>query len=291
MTRTQAVDGAPFASDRIRSTRTVREKFRRQRLTAVHLPPGQDRRARATSPRGPSWLDRAWSALAVGDFIQAAYAAGMCRGQGELAQAALIRARATAGLGLLGEAVIEGHRAVQLAPDEPDHHVTLGEIFAELGNMTAAARSYRNAERLSPDSTGARVGWALLAAQAGETAQAEQLLERVYATGQDQRLAGDCLGLVLVEAAERVPRVRQGERYVITAPEEITRMRVKLARAVTVAVDPDLHVRIGEVRTYVEACARRAWSWSRPVPVARWKLNLEACERQEQHARPPVGRG
>jgi tetratricopeptide (TPR) repeat protein len=272
MTRVALVKDAPLAGNRTRLTR-IREKIRQQWLGTGIKPDGQP------------WLDQAWRALSRGDYQVAAYAAARSMEDGATVQSALIRARAAAGLGRFEDAVIEAQRAVRLAPDEPDPHLTLAGIFADLGNVPAALRSYRAAERLTPDATVPCVGRALAFAQSGETDRAERLLEAMYAADPDRWPIRDCLALVLVDAAERVPRVCLGERYVITAPSEIAAMRAKLTRASTVAVDDELRTCVGEVRAYVEACTRRDWSRPRLFPVPRWKLNRLACDREERDGR------
>jgi Flp pilus assembly protein TadD len=282
------VDNAPLAGHSTGSTRKLREQIR-QRLLRAARPPSGTVTARPVSTAvtdadsaAEHWLDRAWNALSSGDYQFAAYAAALCTRPDEVAQAALICARAAAGVGLLEKAVIEAQRAVQLAPDEPEHHLTLAGILADLGNVRAALHSYRTAERLVPGSTAAHTGLALAATQVGETGWAEQLLESVYAAGRDRRMVGDCLGLVLVEAAEQVPRVVVDDRYVITASGEITLMRAKLDRAAVVAADPDLREQVAKIRGYVETCARRTRSATRLFPVPRWKLNRWAFEREER---------
>jgi len=205
------------------------------------------------------WLDRAWRALSRGDYRLAAYAAGMSREHKETAQSALILARAAAGLDLFEEAIVEAQRAVRLAPDEPENHLALAGIFVDLGNRQAALRCYQTAERLVPNSSEARIGQALVLSQSGNISSAERLLESMFASGSERHTVADCLGLVLIEAAERIPRMRIGETYVITSPQEIAAMRAKLARAEEVAQDLDLLACIAELRAYVETCARRTW--------------------------------
>jgi tetratricopeptide (TPR) repeat protein len=281
VSRRDLVEGAPLAGDRAAWTRPVHEKIRQRYLQTTARSPDA---AGTATPDGARWLDQAWQALSRGDFAWA-YAAGLCHTQEETAQGAVVRARAAAGLGRLDEAVLEAQRAVRLAPEEPDNHLTLAGVFADLGNVPAALRSYRTAQRLAPGSAAASVGHALAVARSGDARAAEQILESLYAVGTDRQMIGDCLGLVLVDAAEQVPRVRAGERYVITTPAEITAMRTKLDRAAVVAVDADVRACLDEVRSYVDACARRTWSGPR-LPVPRWKLNRRACEREEWHGPP-----
>jgi Flp pilus assembly protein TadD len=253
MIRAALVDDAPLAGGGTGSTREIRKLIRQRRLRTVGLA------VDAATAGGRQWLERAGRALSRGDYQVAAYAAATCREHEETTQASLVLARAATGLGHFEEAVVEAQRAVRLAPDEPEHHLTLAAVFEDLGNVRAALRSYQAAERLAPDSGPVRVGRALALAEAGDTPGAERLLESLYAAGRDRRLVGDCLGLVLVEAAEQVPQARIGERYIITTPGEIAMMRAKLTRAAEVAADPELSARIDEVRRYTDACARRKW--------------------------------
>jgi hypothetical protein len=77
---------------------------------------------------------------------------------------------------------------------------------------------------------------------------------------------GDYLALALLAAAERTPRVRDDDIYVITGGREIARMRALLSRASAVTRDRDLLAGIAGVRRYVDRCARREWV---PPPVLR----------------------
>jgi Flp pilus assembly protein TadD len=254
--RTPPPDGTPPAGLRTGSTKRIHRMIRLRRLRTAG--PFVDRLA-CVEPGGRQWLDRAWRALYRGDYQLAAYAAGISRQFEETDQSALILARAAAGMDLFEEAVMAAQRAVRLAPGEPEHQLTLAGVFEELGNVDAALHCYRVAERLAPSLDAARVGQALALAEGGHARQAEHLLEELYAGAADRGPVGDCLGLVLVEAAEEVPRLRIGETYLVASPEEITAMRAKLDRAAEVARDPELLSRIGEIRRYVETCARRQW--------------------------------
>jgi Flp pilus assembly protein TadD len=282
--RPALLSDAPLAAGATGTARHIREKLREWRLRTVGpaLGAGGPGARPVATPGARQWLDRARHALSRGDYLMAAYAAGMCQEYGGGARGALIRARAAAGLGLLEEAVTEAQRAVRLAPQEPEGHLTLAGVFDDLGNTAAALRSFQTARRLGPGSATACLGQAVTVARAGDPDRAERLLESVYPTGPDRWLVGDHLGLVLVEAAELIPRVRAGGRYVITSPAEIAAMRAKLTRAAAVAVDPELRRCIDEVGMYVRICARRTWSAGRLAAVPRWKLNQRACEREER---------
>jgi hypothetical protein len=258
---------AALGEDRVTSALNVRRTIRQQWLRGIGLDtrrPDPEWRSfpwsvpPATS--GPrQWLGRAWGALAGGDYQQAVYAAGKARRYGETAQASLLLARAEAGLERFEDAVVEAQRAVRLAPDEPEHYLTLACIFHDLGNWEAALGCYRTAGRLAPDSDAPSLGKAMVLVQTGDLAGAQLLLEAVYARSPDNRTAGDCLSLVLIEAAEQIPEVREGETYFVTSRREVAEMRARLDRAAEVTRDPDLLACVAKIRAYVDTCARREW--------------------------------
>jgi tetratricopeptide (TPR) repeat protein len=266
VTGSTLADDAPLGADAGVCSRAIGRNIRQRRLRGIVLGvrlTGADRSPPPSIPLAPTgaphWLGRAWRALACYDYHQAAYAAAMARRYGETAQIALVLALADAGLERFEDAIVEAQRAVRLAPQEPEHHLTLAGIFEDLGNWSAALRCYQAAERLDPDSDAPRIGRALVLMQSGDNRGAQRILEAVYARDADNQTAGDCLSLALIEAAEQVPVLRDGETYFITSRQEIEAMRARLTRAAEVTRDPKLLDCVAEIRGYVETCARREW--------------------------------
>jgi Flp pilus assembly protein TadD len=263
VTGTVLANDAILSGNRIASTQSIRWTIWQQRLRSVGS--GGDRTAdprssaTAASP-GETWLDRAWRALAAGDYQSAAYAAGMARRYGETMQTPLVLACADAGMASFEKAVLEAQRAVQLDPYDAERRLTLGGIFEELGNWNAAERCYLAAARLAPRSDAPHVGRASILMRVGDVAGAVRILETIQARGSAEPLVGEYLSLALVQAAEQVPRIRDSDTYVITAPAEITQMRARLARAAAVTRRPDTRASIAAIRAYVDRCARCEWA-------------------------------
>jgi len=226
-------------------------------------------RTEALLPAGAEgWLEHAKRALATSEFHTAAYAARQARHQsGETAQVWSVLARAHAGMERFEDAVVEAQRAVRLAPQEAEPHLTLAGILVDLGNWDAALQCYKAAAAMANGSDAARIGTASVLLLTGEMHRARRILEDVYARGADEpgrpNPAGDYLALALTEVAEQVPVVRDNDTYFITSEAEIARMRELLDRAASVTRDPDVHAGVARVRRYVEACARHEFVASR----------------------------
>jgi Flp pilus assembly protein TadD len=222
----------------------------------------------ALAPVAPSgregWLDLARHAMSVKDYRTAVRAAEEGQtAQDRYVEAWSIIARANSGLGRLDEAVFAAQRAVQLEPSNPHHHYTLAAVFEELGDWANALRCYETLARLDPASELPQIRTAIVAQSSGDHARATAILERLYASGRDQELAGDYLAMVLMDAAEKVPRVRDGDGYAITSPDEIRHMRDLLAQAAEVTSNPDLLAEIADTQSYVARCASSEVIWRR----------------------------
>ncbi|GAA3219476.1 J domain-containing protein [Actinocorallia longicatena] len=210
------------------------------------------------------WLDQAKRALAINDYYTAGYAAREARQyHGDSAEVWAILARANAGLGNFGDAVVEAQRAVALEPGNADNLFTLATIFEELGNFGGAVQCYEQAIQLTPHEDMPKIGLGSALLRAGDANRALHVLEAVFAEANDRALAGDYLGMALAEVAERVPRVQNGQSYVITSPVEITQMQSLLHRGLQVAMDPEVRSGLGRALAYVESCGRYQFMWQR----------------------------
>jgi len=82
-------------------------------------------------------------------------------------------------------------RARELAPHEPDTHVTLGLVYDRSNRPAEAEQCYREALRLSPEHRGARNQLALIQMRRGDNYAAVQGFAAVAATGEASSRAGE----------------------------------------------------------------------------------------------------
>lgn len=199
-------------------------------------------RTTVDSGNGQSWLDRAEGYLAIGDYHSAAYAAREAtQVEGTNARTWWVRSRANAGLKLWQDALYEAKQAVQLEDDSADYHFNLGLVYEEMGRWGDAITEFRSAGACDPSNVmyELAVGGVLLAT--GRTADAVPIFESVYSRHPQEPIANYYLGMALIDVAESVPRVRDGDTYYVTSAEEIHRMREIALRV------KDLHIIDDEV--------------------------------------------
>ena len=79
------------------------------------------------------------------------------------------------------------------------------------------------------------------------------LARLLAARPQDEAVRYNLVRALAMQAAA-VPRVQRGDMHVITAPEEIERMRPLLLRALDLSVDPEQRAEITVSLTYVTWC-------------------------------------
>jgi Flp pilus assembly protein TadD len=207
---------------------------------------------------GADWLAQARRHLARNDYNSALYCAREARQtRGVTAEVWNTLSRANAGLGNFHDAVYEAQQASALGSGNPAYHYELGAIYEQLDQWDAAMSAYHTVDRLEPGSDAAKVAIAGVLIQTGRPDQALRILEPLYVHGQDKRLAGDYLGMALIESAEELPVSRDGDGYLVTSPGEISRMRNYLGRAAQVTNDPEIYNEMRRINEYLHWCSSR----------------------------------
>lgn len=219
------------------------------------------------SGNGQTWLERAESYLAVGDYRSAAYAAREATHlEGSNAKTWWIRSRANAGLQSWQDALYEGKQAVQLDDINPDYHFSLGVIHEEMKSWDPAIIEYRRAGSLDPSNTLYELSVGGVFAERGRPQEALPIIQAVYEKDPQDKNANFYLGSVLIDLAERVPAKRNRTSYVVTSKEEIDGMRTLASRAKGLAiVDPDVRKQADHILAYLAdmetTTFRPPWQW------------------------------
>lgn len=228
------------------------QQLAREGVARAELPSG-------TAPEGTSWLDRAKGYLAVGDYHSAAYAAREAtQNDGQTAEGWWVRSRANAGLDKFDDAFYEARQAVELETTNPEFHFHLGAVSEEMGKWNQALSEYQEAARLDPQTSMYQLAVGGVWAQNGQPDKALPIVEPIYKKNNDDQTAAYYLAMILVDMAERVPRRRDRDSYIVTSREEITQMRAYLARAEAVKhKTDDVRQSIRHVVTYLDDMERK----------------------------------
>ena len=218
------------------------------------------------------WLALTQEYLAQNDYHSAAYAAREATQQdGDSALAWNLRARANGGLGHLDDATYEARQAAELEPTNPQYQFDLGGLFEQRQQWDDALSSYQTAARLDPATFLYPLSVAGVYLQNDAPKRALPLIEEIYRDHPGETIVNYYLASCLVELAEGVPGVRQGNKYWITSAEEIRQMRALLERAMRLPYhDTELKQTLDKTLSYVDDCERVKFS----VPPALLAFGL-----------------
>jgi tetratricopeptide (TPR) repeat protein len=209
-----------------------------------------------TAPGGRNWVSLAEEYLAQNDYRSAAYAAREAtQTEGNSARAWNLRARANAGLGRLDDAAYEARQATEIESANPQFQFDFGGILEQLQHWDEALAAYEKSARLDPQNFLYPLSIAGVYLQNGDPERAMPILEQVAGAHPDEEMVNFYLANGLHDLAEKVPVHRGRDTYMITSPDEISRMESLLRRAMGLRHgDRELQVELQRVLTYVESC-------------------------------------
>lgn len=220
------------------------------------LAPGASTQPAATPPAtlpGDA-LQRAEYYLEQGDYHAAAGAAKEAQAtQPNSAEAWSALARANAGLGRFDEAVYEGRRAIELAPQDPEYQFNLGFLYELAGHKAEAAQAYQQASALDGREPIYQLALGGVLAESDQLQQALTIIERVYQQHADDQTACFYYARVLILMAENVPHDKASDGYAVTSQAEIASMRGYLGRASSVKhLDQETRQEIQRIEAYLQ---------------------------------------
>lgn len=240
---------------------TLTDQAKRRSYDAELAQGGVRRSEVPASPSGTNWVEQARHFLSVGDYHSAAYAAREATQQsGNTAECWYLRSRANAGLDRYDDAWYEAQQAVQIEGRNAEYHFNAGMVAEEMGRPRQAIEAYKSAARLdSAPMYELAIGGVLI--QQGDHRQALEIISRVYERVPNDPNANYYYGMALIEAAENVPAVRDGESYVVTSPDEIATMRSLLAKARTLnSPDPSMVDGVRHIEQYLESMEKKTFN-------------------------------
>ncbi|ONI71032.1 hypothetical protein ALI144C_51710 [Actinosynnema sp. ALI-1.44] len=222
-----------------------------QRLAAQGAAPS----ATPTVADGSDWLRKAKEFLAVNDYLSASYAAREARqNYGESAEVWSLQARASTGLGRDEDALFEARQAVNLSPDDPDLRFDLALVHERLGQWGDAYGCYEALQRMDPTDEYTTIGMASCLIAMDQPDRAVPILEPLAESGREREMAGRYLAMALIRMAELMPRLSDGDTYVVTGQHEINQMRSLVERARQVSADRDIQAEVTRLTEYLSWC-------------------------------------
>lgn len=164
------------------------------------------------------WLDRARAYLGMGNANAANRAAREATTRkGNDHEAWSIRAHSSFLMGQPADAEFEFAEAIRLAPDEPDYHQDLGEVFGVQEKWTQAMREFETALRLSPGNPVARTSIAQVLASTGKRVSALKIMEGVVAENPDNNFFKYYLAVTLDGAARESLTLLTDDAVIVTS--------------------------------------------------------------------------
>ncbi|HMR47756.1 MAG TPA: DnaJ domain-containing protein [Arachnia sp.] len=210
---------------------------------------------------GLGWAEQAKHFLTIGDYNSAAYAAREATQQaGNTAENWYLRSRANAGLDRLDDAWYEAQQAAQIEANNPEFQFHVGAVAEEMGKLDTAINAYRAASRLSSEPIyELAVGGVLL--MTGRPQDAVDTIRKVYDRAPEDETTNYYMVNSLLELAESVPAIRDGESYVVTSPEEISTMRRLTAEAGSKRhVDSEARAWIANINEYLDQMEKKQFN-------------------------------
>ena len=225
-----------------------------------------------TNPGGRNWVALAEEYLAQNDYHSAAYASREAtQFEGNSARAWNLRARSNAGLGNLADAAYEAKQAADIEPGNAQFHFDLGGVLEQQQRWDQALVAYETSARIDPNNFLYPLSVAGVYLQNDAPERSMPILEQVARQHPNEELVNFYLANALHDLAEHVPARRNRDSYVITSPEEITKMEALLRRAAALSHgDRDLAAELKRSLDYVESCKQTKFS----VPPALFAFGL-----------------
>lgn len=230
------------------------------------------------APDGQTWLQSAEGYLGVADYHSAAYAAREAtQVEGTNAKTWWIRSRANAGLQIWHDALYEAKQAVQLEDDNGEYHFNLGLVHEQMGTYDEAINEYRRGGTCDPSNPIYELAVGGVYASTGHPDQALPVIEAVYSKHPDDATANYYLGSVLIDLAERVPKHKNKDSYVVSSQEEINKMRELAERAKRLnVVDDEVRGNADSILQYLAKMEENAFRPPKAILAGALDFGAEA---------------
>jgi tetratricopeptide (TPR) repeat protein len=243
---------------------------------AAQPPPRRPQPAPTGDGEGERLLDQARTSLEARRYHRASEAARKAHSVlGPTAEVWLLQARANVGLGRNQDADYEIRQALDVAGDGIALLEEIAELYQEMGQGSRAQSIFQRIRNLPGGRDVADRGIAAIHIATGRLDDAIRLYEGIVRrTGLDEDR--EQLATTLMAKAERTPRIQRGNRYVVTNPGEIQRMRGLITRALELSTDPELQQAAERIRHYLTTCEQPGTPergvWGYAAIMSSWLL-------------------
>lgn len=218
------------------------------------------------------WVASARAALAANDYHSAAYAAKEATTTlGGNAESWSLRSRANLGLGKVRDAEYEARQATEIEINNAEYHFNLGNVYEQLENWPEALKEYQVAAQLDSTSFVYPLAQGSVLQQNGLLDEAIDMYRRVFGNHKDAEPVRYYLAMALLEKAESIPKLQDGNSYAITEKEEIDPMASLASEAKSLSNDPDVQKFADHMLDYVNKQNDLVWCLPTMIADAAFK--------------------
>jgi tetratricopeptide (TPR) repeat protein len=240
---------------------------------------GTDGRPEIGADSATGWVERARTYLDGGNVGAAHRAAREATNQrGGDHEAWYVRAHSSFLLGQVTDAEFEFAEAIRIAPEEPDYHHDLGEVYLQQEKWPLALREFEIALRLSPDNPVTRTGIAQVMLGTEQPARALEIMEAVVRDNPRNQSFKYYLGAALEAVARSSMTLLRDGSIVVTSATQAELLEHHANRIAKLRlVDEDASLAVAELRRMATDARQLMWIHSQSWQVYAFVLVALVC--------------
>ncbi|MFI5912356.1 tetratricopeptide repeat protein [Dactylosporangium sp. NPDC051541] len=244
------------------------------------LPEQRKAAPEAAPPDGEAdWLDRARAYLEMGNPGAAHRAAREATNQrGGDHGAWFVRAHSSFLLGQAADAEFEFAEAIRIAPEEPDYHQDLGEVYAQQEKYAQAMREFEIALRQAPGNPVTRTAIAQVQLATDEPHKALKIMEAVVKEHPDNDFFKYYLGAALESSARASITLLRDGTIIVTSEAQAALLEKHARRILKLNLkDKDAAEAVAELQRLADTSREMMWVHSGAWQVYAFVLAASLC--------------